>query len=68
MKGRYNHYIERIYLENRWRKKKLHRNGDWTIFGLSIYWFGISDYEYRVGFFGITLRIFMVRILKDSEL
>ena len=58
----YKKSFDRITIHNRWRQPKWNRPCDWLIFGLYKFWFSNEAYEYRIGFFGITIRIWIERI------
>ncbi len=60
-KSKYKYSFDRLVFNNRWMCKKHHRSDDWLIFGVQMWWFSSTEYEYRIGFFGIECRIWMKR-------
>jgi hypothetical protein len=58
---RYKHRLDRIVLNNRWRKPFYSRSDNWTIIGISTRWFSTTDYEWIISFFGLDLRIWIKR-------
>lgn len=55
------HKIDRIHFYNRWKYPKYSRPCDWTIIGISTWWSSPESYSYRIGFFGLELRIWIHR-------
>lgn len=58
---RYTHHFDRLVSYNRWKDTEYVRNCNWTIFGLSKFWFSHLEYEYKLCLFGFELRIWMKR-------
>jgi len=54
--------FDEIVLKNRWRQKKHHRNGTWTIVGIHKHWFGPHEFEYRLCFFGIECHLWFKKV------
>lgn len=67
MKAKYRHTFDRIYIDNRWKLPRITRSDNWIIFGVYKWWFSRSEYEYQIGLFGFTIRIWMNRTLKQVE-
>lgn len=63
MRGRtkYRHSFDRVLFENRWKSPFYSRHANWLIIGISTRYFSTTEYEYRIGFFGFDLRIWMKR-------
>lgn len=61
MRTAYKHKFDRIVFNNRWAKPFWHRSDDWTIIGIRKHWFGRNEYEYTISFFGLDIRIWMIR-------
>jgi hypothetical protein len=59
----YKYEFERLVFSNRWARPKLSREDDWLILGISKWWFSPEQFEYRIGFFGLQLRIWIKRTL-----
>ena len=57
----YKNNFDRITIHNRWKEPLWNRSGDWIIFGLYKFWFSEEAFEYRIAFFGITIRIWIKR-------
>ncbi|HMR18071.1 MAG TPA: hypothetical protein PKA53_02120 [Sphingobacterium sp.] len=53
--------FNRIYFSNRWKQRKYRRSDNWVIFGVTVHWAGIDDYCYRIGFFGLELKVWFKR-------
>lgn len=67
MKQKEHHRLADIYLHNRWRQRKLSRNCDWTLLGISTRWAGPQDYCWSICFFGFELRIWFKRTWEDKK-
>lgn len=64
---KYTHHFDHAMISNRWRKEWWNRNDNWVFFGASINWFSSTEYEYRIHFFGIDIRFWFVRKLKNGQ-
>ena len=53
--------FDRIVFNNRWRRKRILRYCDWTVFGLHKKWFGINSYSYTIALFGFDCSIWFKR-------
>jgi hypothetical protein len=53
--------FDRLGLSNRWQQRKHSRTCNWTIIGISEWWFGPQDFCYKICFFGIDLHIWFKR-------
>jgi len=58
MKRRYKHKLDEIVFTNRWKQSCW---GNYTLIGITKYWFSFSEYEWRLCFFGFELRFWMKR-------
>lgn len=66
-KTKYKHKFERLIFNNRWATPYWHRSGNWLVIGIDTQYFSPTEYEFKIGFFGFELRIFMIRILNDRH-
>lgn len=59
MRTKYKHRFDRVVFNNRWLQK--YPPDNYTIFGLSKFWFSSLEYEWRLSFFGLEMRIWIKR-------
>ena len=58
---KYKHRFDTIVLVNRWNIPFWDRSSNWIIFGFGKNYFSTTEYEYRIGFFGFDVRVWMIR-------
>lgn len=63
--GRYTVKFEKFHFYNRWKNK--YPSDDWTIFGVSKWWFGAESYSYKICLFGLELHIWYKRIFNNKH-
>jgi hypothetical protein len=62
--AKYKHKFDRVTFTNKWTyHRSLRHWGDYTLIGLSKFWFSSYEYEWRLCLFGLELRIWMKREL-----
>ena len=60
MRTKYKHSFNRLIFTNRWKQTgKMRYWGDFTLIGISKYWFSTTAYEWRLHFIGLELRFWM---------
>jgi len=65
-KTKYSHKFDRIVINNRWKQPFYSRYGNWIIIGFGIRYFSPTEYEYYFNLFGIDLRIWFIRSIKNT--
>ncbi|WP_040280837.1 hypothetical protein [Psychroserpens damuponensis] len=53
--------FDEIRFMNRWKQKSYSRNCDWTIIGVTKWWFGPESFCYKICFFGLEAQIWIKR-------
>ncbi len=56
--AQYKHRFDEITFTNKWKQRYW---GDYTLIGISKFWFSSYEYEWRLCLFGLELRIWMKR-------
>ena len=56
--------FDTIVFNNRWRRKKWNRSGEWCIIGIGKRFFSPEAFEYYLNFFGFDLRFWFKREFK----
>ena len=54
--------IEKIFIQNRWKRKKYELRGTRTLIGWSIFYFSPSEFEYVFSLLGFDLRIWFRKV------
>ena len=54
--------IDRVMVENRWKRPSFSRSGDWTIIGIRQRWYSPTEYGIIFCFFGYDI---IVRLKKE---
>ncbi len=62
MSKSYKTVIDRIMVNNRWKRPSFSRPDDWTIIGIRQKWYSPIDYEIRFCLFGYDI---IVRLKKE---
>lgn len=62
MRHKHKDRFDTIYLYNRWMRCKYSRSGDWTIFGIHVWWSGPLAYTYKFCLFGLEAHIWFKRV------
>lgn len=62
--GKYTYRLDTIKFHSRWKYKSYARPCDWTIVGISVWWCGPENFEYRLSFFGLMVRIMIIKHFK----
>lgn len=47
--------FDRMFINNRWKRKTYSRNCDWVMIGIAKNWSGPNDFCYKLCLFGIDL-------------
>jgi len=66
-KNKYVINFDGFHITNRWKKPIYSRNGAWVYFGISKFIFSPSDFEYIIHLFGIDLRFWFTKLLKNDS-
>lgn len=59
MSKSYKTVIDRVMVENRWKRPNFSRSGDWTIIGIRERYFSPTEYEIIFCFFGYDIRVWL---------
>jgi hypothetical protein len=59
---RYKIKFDSVSFLNRWKQRRLSRNANWTIIGVSVWWSQPTKYCYKFSFFGLEMRIYFNEI------
>jgi hypothetical protein len=65
MRTKYKHKFDKIVFNCRWFKPKWDRRNDYIVFGLFIRGFSWKEYEYVIGLFGLEIRIWFTKEVKN---
>jgi hypothetical protein len=57
---KYKHALKEVRFNNRWTQR--YPPSDWTIIGLARWWFGPTEYCYKLCLFGFDLQIWFEKI------
>ena len=64
----YKSKFDRITIHNRWKRPRWDRSGSWLIIGVYKYKYSAEEYGYFIGAFGITVYIWIKRVLITNKL
>jgi len=59
--GKYKISFDRIMFTNLWTYENRYNRSDWLILGVAKWWFSSSQFEYRISFFGLMIRVWLTR-------
>jgi hypothetical protein len=60
---KYNNTLEKVVFTNRWKMDgNIKRWGDYTLLGICRFGFSPIEYEWRLCFFGLELRFWMIKL------
>ena len=60
-KKKYKHSFDRLLFTNRWKTYNIKYWGDYTLIGVCRFGFSATEYEWRICFIGLEIRIWMKR-------
>lgn len=61
MRTKYKIKFDRITFVNRWIKDRVLGWSDYTLIGIRKFWFSPTQFEWQVCFFGLEMRIWLIR-------
>lgn len=67
MKNHYKTEFDRLDFNNRWKRGKHSRPGDWVVLGFGKWYAGWASFKYYFSFFGLEVSAWFIKVHQPED-